>query len=1765
VRDGVISVDKIHWQITDASRLELVKTISSHPDHSVDVYFSNHNIIHTYLEMLDNIFNECGNDKNFRLFVQPKKMQVWKVYSSSFFNNRLSNDLNQIGDWFKLYVGSGNEKKIIACSLNKIQYYKRQLGISADFDTGVLRLGRKYTDSEWTQLFKESVSVLSVSKSIVVDLSSCEWGDPHPLLSLILQIRKWNDQGKRIRIKVRNNINRFSKFLVEQGFFPELIKAGGNSVKIINEKGEEQERETYLQKARNEKLPLRYINQTCIPVHVFNTKENEEKIADDLVRSAKKRGLLKFLTSLSDDPHFSNSIFILQELRQAISELVGNVRKHAYPENLRGYGALYARLRHGADDSLCPDKEDTKKCFSEELDQQCGFKASEVQSTGFIELFVSDIGCGFEKSLERQSEKYQHSKKESKTRRNLFHSLLSRIHNRNEPMALVGEPSRRGLSYICTMLKLRSGYIRIGSSGYWAGWDVANKKKRPHGFTSKTPKFADGAHVTVRISKWNSLKLPEKWTTESFTKQFTSELPDGETAEEKLYEYALKTSLILQSYRAHSFDDMKEISECGLIEPLNIICIDDLAVGQLINSGIEDPHTLNKTRRATLGCRTPYKIVLWRPEKNMTRQDILDHVKTIVIDYPTCSCLIIADQDLSHSLLTLSVFENIPLESVGNIDNILIMSSNYSHVELEKNLKANQMKVRTERNSLAHNVPNLNFAHVVHAYKRIDANFFHLVIVSDKSNRPYLVKGPILWSDGVELSHFIDFNATLKNELCNWIYKRSLSRFLAYCSISQRPFPTDHHVEKLIDNYNFYNNDIIFNPIDSQKIKISVILSSVVVTGKTIDSAALLRKEKDKQHFYCFFFRSARSKIEPLDSPSNFFYLLRWTSELESYIAERGQWTSPRIGGQEVNKYTHRRITDSPSIGKIGNKEWHFIRAYPTDFPKPKNLTSNQANTLPCKKEHFYIYGNSPHRPLGIGPGEVYEYWQEQDCVKFGHWSAGGHHDCIGVRTLDPVQRDSVDPVGKSWQYIRSHLDRVFLSKRKINVFEKCDLLVCVSGEVSQFLISEIRTNDLYQKESIVTDVDVNDRICVLSTVKGYRSATRLRFNPLDLDELKQKILTVLAKDSSFSSEAKAIFNPASKSLSRLRRVKILLFVPTITSIRSLLEMREAIVSVSPDHIDKIRTFSLLDRSRMPNTLEQVIGDLKTVDHNGSLYWHAKHSRLWRLDIDCLAAASQGVSHSQGCPLCMARQTVERLQKNVDNSMVWERLDEICKDLLPRRINGYRMEQKELRFDLSAIVNTEPKIILHRYNREDPNPLTEPISIKTTAAIACLLVELVTVSGDYLLVEKWLKKLDTQLKIEELDDVRRRLIQAKIEIIVSVVLYFRMDMDDNRRFYFLANLLRAMYEAKESSRITAFGLGAISIADIDMATRLVKYLCENQRIRDTGDVKDCISVEEKPLIERISNMDFHLANSILLGRCDRDEVFGSKKSKTMLPRLRSESNLLSEKQHSFTSQLISIFGELGYRGGDRHKTYLEDYLKGFGLVGIQDKNIPQRIRASVIKVINALDKLKDMPADLIKTFDFNKLTDFISQTQVALSLDSSIACWKSLYQKREGLLSFLKSELLFDYEKMYDIWNEMVSSDENPPHYICEIHGNMEDVHDIQSFYTGNTHELVREYILNAKKHFEHEKDLNITDHWIHFIVSVDNESREKSWQRVQITIRNSFYLSEPSKRYKETVNVAVLQQQGGGIKNPSWKANQAYEVTLYLPTLNTMYERGAV
>ena len=80
------------------------------------------------------------------------------------------------------------------------------------------------------------------------------------------------------------------------------------------------------------------------------------------------------------------------------------------------------------------------------------------------------------------------------------------------------------------------------------------------------------------------------------------------------------------------------------------------------------------------------------------------------------------------------------------------------------------------------------------------------------------------------------------------------------------------------------------------------------------------------------------------------------------------------------------------------------------------------------------------------------------------------------------------------------------------------------------------------------------------------------------------------------------------------------------------------------------------------------------------------------------------------------------------------------------------------------------------------------------------------------------------------------------------------------------------------------------------------------------------------------------------------------------------------------------------------------------------------------------------------------------------------------------------------------------------PHYICELQGEIEDVHDIQSFYTGNSHELIREYILNAKKHFDKEKPPNErVEPTIHIVVKTNNISKEKILTQVQTVQYISF------------------------------------------------------
>ncbi|SDK78289.1 hypothetical protein SAMN05660337_1218 [Maridesulfovibrio ferrireducens] len=1650
--------------------------------------------------------------EKYEFTISNSKEAVPFLYYSDFYKNHLTQKQSN----GKIYIN----KKIV--NHEYIYSVIEKTGVYSCYKRNSLYLGHEYRDKDWAEYFENAISIIDNNTQITINLAKCTWTDPHPFLSLILKVKEWTHKNKEITIVLPDCHTQFAAYITQEGFLQQLISHPSERKNKTKDKNNcPIDIKSYTNSARKNKDKLSFHNQTCIPVEIILLPFNTQEITDRLISEAKNRGLEKCLASNSKTPYLANSQFIVQEFRQALAELLDNVKDHAYPQKYGtpNYGAVYARLRYGIIESPNQDINRLKNLYKKELQAKVGFQKGEIEQTGFLEVFVSDTGRAFCESLKKKNNS-------DCGRKNIFLQYFKKITKDKQNSARAGSPSKRGLSYIATMLGYRCGEIRIFSDGLFAGLNFNNLTSET-GISTANYFPPKGAHITLRISKWKSHGTPINLNSKTWKI-------------EKLDKENIGNSLIMKAYHANSLKEIQLPPDTPPLEEINILCIDDLAEGITESSDFEPNYTVS--------CDTPHRVIMWRPKKNISRRELLSRSVYLTQKY-NCSNLLIADQDLSHSLMTLTVFESIKKESIGNIKNLVILSSNYCHIELNLSDIKNSctLEINKKRNCLLKNLPELTIAHIVNALKRFDTHLLMLETATKNTSKEHIQNywvGPVKWSSvdqkDTELKRYIDFNATLNNRICQWVYRRSLSRFLAYCSTNSRPHPTDHYIDKLVHNYSFYNNDTINNS-NPENSDLKIILSSIVITGGTVNNRIMSNQKNKRNILSCVFFKSdnPREISHPDEGP---YYLLCWSQDRTDYL----------IKTRDDEPYY--RVIDSPAISPIGNKEWCLARAI---SPTQQSETTNSCcENQPHKNKFNYAYGNSPETPQGVGPRQVYRYWQTNGYLKFGHWQSGGHHDCIGVNVLDAVQMDSVQQVGHSWEYIESHLDRVF-SNKDCKKFSKCDMLVCLSGEISQFVLKQIHRRKQFRDFELTNNLLNETRIATLSTIQGHRSATRLRINPMDLKEFTDKVDLISTSKGG-------------------KQVNILLFMPVITSIRSYLELTEAINSSSEKLIKSISSFSLLDRSRMPNSQSQ---------ESKSEPRHVQHSRLWRLDIDCLAPDSGSSEYSEDCPLCNAYEYFTTLLSVVDNIKVKKQIKKWISHVEPRRINGINAYQDHYISKEPLSWNKELRLFLKKPKDNNFKKYTEKIKIITPVGLAAILTELITISGDYTLPDKRIAEIRKEMINHETNSPEyANLVDTIIITLVTILMYLRLDMKNNRKIHLLKNLLTALHQAYRPSRATAFAVALLSTLDSYISTELVYYLSErpnnfSKSTEQTDDHSENRNYTGTLILKESSNVDFHLGVSIIIKRSNKDKVF-SKDIPGVMPRLYSLLNLTAKHSSTYIDNLRILFEEIGYRVGIMHKSYLQTLLES------EITSIPPHAAIILQKIIATMENIKKMPTDLPHTFDAVFFKNILESIRKCVEDNNSEECFNIIYENNgNSLFKKLKDYFCFNYfafetfilsstnksfsEKLNN--NEINSTPKSTKNDKCPVskqptiviknRDSAQEITKVQGLMTKNTESLINEFICNARRHY---KNNSLTDeHKINIFVQLLEIPKSTMGKFVAIEITNTYIHNEKVKKeYIATVHHLKFEEQGGKVIIPEQPIADLYTVKIILPTLNSI-QRG--
>lgn len=1608
-------------------------------------------------------FSSCSTISDIILRTSSSPEFFREIYYTDFFYEHIyQNKLQKQITWF-------NDNKIISGKAG----YKRSLAlvrknsIYCSRNTNKIFLGKRYRDLGWQNQFTQTIKSVDTSKEITISFAQCAWGDPHPLLALIIQIRKWEEEGCKLRFILPDKAEKpFIVYLVQEGFLYQIIKNSHRNPNITVTTTVENKKfdyTDYIKRITESKDKLIFARQTCIPAQVTKTKYKSEILVDQLLKEAKQRGLEKALVSDSNIPHTSNSQFITQELRQALIELVQNVKQHAYPGDTKGYIGIYARLRYGTEERNTPNPEKLKKGFSFEKMHCPAYKAGPVEKYGFIEVYISDAGMGFESTLKKQNWPVKDKRK------HIFGQYVRDLVRCSGPhIPREGQPTVRGLESVVTMLRRRKGFIRILDAHTWYGENIGSHESPPHPTSiSMAVETPQGSHVTLRISKWKNIELEGAWTVENI-----DNVKDD------------SDDVILRSYTTHNIEEVSDQPH------INILCVDDLAQAML---NWKQP-IANYTAKSSKACQT----VLFRPRRNTERKQILTRA-TEICAHSTITTLIIADQDLSHSLMTLSVFLNTSRQAIPTVNRIIILSSNYCHAEIVPG-KDETFIINNERSNLLRNPDEINFAHIIHALKRMDSQLFYRGLKEKNEIERVIKPGPVYWGyigGNTSLDNFIDFNATLNNKICRWIYKRSLSRFISYISTKKRPWASDHYVGKLINDFFFYNNDTIKEETESDY-ESYVVIGSVSVSQQSIKNICnSIHLNPGDKVYPCAYIHSGK-QIKGQSTEQKMYYLLRWSQKLQDHISEKQAVNPPAQCKCNPDQYRYRRIVDSPAIGPLGNKEWYLVRCI-----------EEQGRTSASKRH--YIYGNSPANPSGVGPDEAYAYWQSHDYLRFGHWESGGHHDCIGINLLDALRHDSLPPQkGESWKYVNSHASRVYLpTEFEQAIFPNCDMFVCTSGEISLFVLDQIFSQEKYKNYETISGISLEERTSVLSTIQKRRSATRLRINPLDLEELSQKIEVLHRKLD--------------------RKIKVLLFDPVITSIRSFLEMRDAIRSIDLEKVGAVFSFSLLDRSRMPNNEDLLLDSTQR-------HWHIKHSRLWRLDVDALSPASGGAHRSDGCPFCDSMTAVEKLLTVHQNEITRERLTQWLKILRPKRINGLSMSHtsgvSELKlFDRGIDVFISKPIGKKRSN------YSCSIRLSKSSGLATLFSELVTISGDYTLIDPRLDKIDNELN-QDVDDVTHdRMVGAKIEALVAQLVHFRWDMEDSRRIHLYKRLLQSLHESKHPTRATCFGCSLLMLVGNKIAADLVQYVSSD--LYSEGNES--------------TNIDYHLALSILAKSGGGESLLRLIDSANIRSYFRSLLSLTEGNNDTYISHVKTIFEVIGYRIGARHHTLLYRQLDD------QKKNLNQlttTIHALFDQVLIGFSALRKLTSALPSTCGCDWIELVSRKIESLIQQNKADKCHDYLYSKDSSLFSDLKKAFCFNSYTFQEQQEERFESQAGMLNFFCSPGTDYETIDDLFAITSNHLEELVFELITNALKYY---REMGRDDSMVQIQFGIDTNSLCET-KTATITVSNEYYGPAPnSKSYSGTIHHSIFLSHGGTYEHPEDQNRTEYVVKLTLPVLNTL------
>ena len=830
------------------------------------------------------------------------------------------------------------------------------------------------TDAVWSEHFRPVEDRLEEMSDgrLDLDLRACVWGDPIPLLCLVILVRRLRQRRVNVQIilslpgesaservhrwagaesnpRLFTNGGRFLAFLANEGFIDELLRFSalielkGKNRKVTVKTSSDVLRELSKQE------PLAYPESTALQVGTISIDrpfdEGVRKAITDEISKRLNGPLFQARIQSEVETRFSEEL--LSRLRVILIEGLINIAEHAYDDQDESkVGAYYARFRKGLIGANQSDRLQLQAFLGEESKESQRLDGTFLHhQKGCLEVFVADSGVGLVKKLvETHPELTDHPHKF----RYYIENVLSR--------GMSSNPERRtakgALSLIHDNASRYGDYLRIYSDQFWLGSSAPIPKRANISKLVTHRKVATGPrglYWHFRLGWQAANDIDGAWIS-------IAKFPAAMKAAQESYARAITDAARSGFAKALVLRGSEEFSS----DPES-----------------DAPRHLER--------HPDTSVVVWYSGRRLLKNDILKRVMEIADLEPkrVYRKLYIVDIETHDADFYLGALRalrtDLRYEWPHAFKEIVLVTSTWKVCALEYQREPTEDDPDVGRHGFVERramgtkfydvgdteQPSLSDARVCNlvSFFRWHASqlFWKALAAEDQLNAVYF-NGPVEWSENPRLviNGYLDFGLASTIASCKRILAGELRR---YCLLHADSVPTLYSFDSYVANIVDYV-DWMLGPSTQGKQRHRHGIGSVLVTGKTLEA----HDAEDGKHIHFFAHPNAVRAFGAART------LLYWPSG--------DGWFERRIPRSGVEP--RRRIGSTAAISAKGNKT----------FSLPRWSDDGKSVAVRDPQLTYDDIQNSP--PL----------------VQSGHWSDGSHHDFLSLNVRNAVSRSDIDGHG---------------------------------------------------------------------------------------------------------------------------------------------------------------------------------------------------------------------------------------------------------------------------------------------------------------------------------------------------------------------------------------------------------------------------------------------------------------------------------------------------------------------------------------------------------------------------------------------------------------------------------------------------------------------------------------------------------------------------------------------------------------------------------